>query len=185
VKIDFDGQVRTLDLVHVSLRHALAIQEFTGLTLLAWQERVTGIDFGALPEGLDVNALMGALGDGTAGMADLAVLAGAAKRMPLYTDAAWIVSVAAAAWLMLAQSGEDVPPLDDDFDVDVLGFYLAFMTATGEEMKAKQVQDKPAPKASAARRTPSSRQTATRKTLPAAPANRPASDPGEYPPTGS
>jgi hypothetical protein len=168
VKIEFDGQVRTLDLVHVSLRHALVIQEFTGLTLLAWQERVTGLDFGALPEGLDLNALLGALGDGTAGMADLAVLAGAAKRMPAFTDPAWIMSVAAAAWLMLAQSGGDVPALDDDFDVDVLGFYLAFMTATGEEIKAKQVQDKPAPKARPARRTPSSRQTATQSPKPEA-----------------
>jgi len=168
VKVTFEGQVRDLDLAHVSLRHAVAVQEFTGLSVFAWQQRLTGVDavdFIGSPEAAQVLA---------------ADPAGTLRRAPMYTDPAWIMSVAAAHWLMLAQSGEDVPPLDDDYNCDVLGFYSAFMTTVTEEaVKAKAVQDQPGPTVSPARRTPSSRPTGTRKRAPAA------LPPGPLPRTGS
>ena len=157
MKIDFEGVTRVLDLEHVKLRHAMAVQEFTGLAVLSWQERLAGIggmteaDFKADP-------------------------AATLKKAPLFTDPAWILSVAAAHWLMLAQAGEDPPPLDDDYDCDVLGFYLAFMTTVAEEAKAKRVPDQPDPTARPGRPAQSSRRTADPKTLEAVPLP---------PPTGS
>lgn len=159
MKIDFEGQVRTLDLNHVKMRHAVAIQEFTGLPLADWQRALFSRDMDTLT------------GDVT--------LAQAAEKMTALTDTRWIFNMAAAHWLMLAQSDEDVPPLDDDYDdVDVLGFTEALFVAAVEEAKAKAVQDKPGPTARGARRTPSSRRTATPRT--------PEAETGPLPPpTGS
>ena len=145
MKIDFEGVARTLDLVHVKLSHAVAIQEFTGLAVFAWQE------------GLSVT--------GGVPRADFAADAAAAvRRTPMFTDPAWIKGIAAAHWLMLAQNGEDPPPLDDGYDVDVLGFALAFLTAVTADVKAKRVPDGPGPTVPPGRPARSSRRTTTRTT---------------------
>jgi hypothetical protein len=141
VKIDFEGQARVLDLQHVKLKHAVAIQEFTGLPLMDWTRGLFS---------RDLDALSGTL-----------TVAQAAEKMTAFSDIGWIVNMAAACWLMLAQNG-DAPPLDDDFNPDVLGFAAALMTAAGEE--ANRVPDRPGPKASPGRRAPSSRRTPTPKT---------------------
>jgi hypothetical protein len=155
VKIEFEGQVRTLDLNHVKLRHAVAIQEFTGLPLADWQRALFSRDMDVLTESVTATQVAG--------------------KMTAFTDPRWIFNMAAAHWLMLAQSGEDVPPLDDDYDdVDVLGFTEALYVAALEEMKAKLPPDQPDPKARPGRRTPSSRQTATRSRKPP-PASQPPS----------
>ena len=163
MKIDFEGATRVLDLErNITLRQSIAIQEFTGMALFAWQEHLSG--FGAATQAdYDKDP------------------AGTLKKMPLFSDPAWIKSVAAAHWLMLAQAGEGPPPLDDGYDCDVLGFYVAFLTALSEEVKAKRVPDKPDPTARPARRTPSSRRTKP-------PASKPpmqALPPGPLPLTGS
>jgi hypothetical protein len=150
VKVTFEGVTRVLELDHVKLRHAVAIQEFTGLPLADWQRALFS---------RDMDLLTGA-----------ATAAQAAEKMTAFTDPRWIYNVAAAHWLMLAQSGEDVPPLDDGYDdVDVLGFTDALYAAALAEAQAKQPRDQPAPKARPARRTPSSRQTATRSRKPPPP----------------
>lgn len=147
MKIDFEGQVRVLDLVHVNLRHAVAIQEYTGLPVFAWQEGlsvtggVTRAEFAADP-------------------------AAAVRRTPMFTSPAWITGMAAAHWLMLAQNGEDPPPLDDGYDVDVLGFALAFLAAVGDGMKAKRAPDEPGPTVPPGRPARSSRRTTTGKANP-------------------
>ncbi len=149
MKIEFEGVTRVLDLNHIRLRHAVAIQDFTGLPLADWQRALFSRDMDALTE--------------------VATVTQAAGKMTAFTDTRWIYNMAAAHWLMLAQGGEDVPPLDDDYDdVDVLGFTEALYAAAVEEAKARQVQDKPAPKASRGRGAPSSRQTATRSRSPRA-----------------
>lgn len=146
MKIDFEGVTRVLDLQHIKLKHAVAIQEFTGLPLLEWQRAMVSRDMAPADE------------------ADEGLTQGqAAAKMTPFTDPGWIVNMAAAHWLMLAQAGEQVPPLDDDYDCDMLGFALALLTAALEEVKAKQVQDKPDPTARPGRRTPSSRRTAAPK----------------------
>ena len=156
MKIDFEGVTRVLDLDrNLSLKRSMAIQEYTGLAVFAWQEHLAGVS------ALDVAAESGP--DGEDDAAARARLAAMLRRSPMFTDPAWIKSVAAAHWLMLAQNGEDAPPLDDDYDCDVLGFYLAFFTASAEEAKARQVPDKPGPTARPGRRTPPSRQTAAQK----------------------
>jgi hypothetical protein len=152
VKITLEGVTRVLDLEHVKLKQAMVIQEYTGLTVFAWQERLVGVST------LDAATESGPADEDPA--VARARLAAMLRRSPMFTDPAWITSVAAAHWLMLAQAGEDPPPLDDDYDCDVLGFYLALFTAFGEEVKAKRVPDKPGPPGRPARRTPSSRQTA-------------------------
>ena len=149
MKIDFEGQVRVLDLDHPRMKHMIAIQEYTGLPVLDWQRALVTRDL-----------------DGIAGTATAAQVA---DKMTAFTDTGWIVNMAAAHWLMIAQSGEDVPPLDEDYEPDVLGFGAAFLMAKLEEVKAKQVPDKPGPTVRPARRTPSSRRTASPK-QPEAPA---------------
>jgi hypothetical protein len=147
VKIDFEGVTRVLDLEHVRLRSAIVIQEFTGLPVFAWQERLTGIDLSAVG-GFEADPV------------------GTLKKMPMFTDPGWIMSVAAAHWLMLTQNGEEPPPLDDDYDCDVLGFYLAFLDAVKEEARAKRVPDKPDPKAPPGRPARSSRRTKSPASVP-------------------
>jgi hypothetical protein len=148
VKINFEGRVRVLDLDHIKLRHAMAIQEFTGLPLADWQRALFS---------RDMDVLAGA---------QTVTMAQVTDKMTAFTDLRWIVNMAAAHWLMIAQSGEEVPELDDGYDdVDVLGFTDALYTAALEEVKAKQVPDKPGPTARPARRTPPSRRTATPKTV--------------------
>jgi hypothetical protein len=143
LRIDFGGQVRVLDLTHVKLRHAIAIQEFTGLTVMAWTNglSVTGgvpkADFAADP-------------------------VAAMHRTPMFTDPAWITGMAAAHWLMLAQNQEDPPPLDDGYDCDVLGFALAFLTALTGDPKAKRAPDQPDPTVLPGRPARSSRQNAAK-----------------------
>lgn len=131
MKIDFEGQVRVLDLEHIKLKHAVAIQGFTGLALLDWQRALISRD-GETPTAL--------------------------------ADPGWIMNMAAAWWLMLAQNGQDAPPLDDDVDCDVIGFALALYAAAVEEVKARKVPDQPDPTALPGRPAPSSRQTASPKT---------------------
>lgn len=143
VKITFEGKTRPLDLAHVKLRHAVAIQEFTGRTLLAWTE------------GLSIT--------GGVPAADFAADAAAARlRTPMYADPGWIMGMAAAHWLMLTQAGEDPPPLDDEYDVDVLGFGVAFLTGFLEEKK-KRAPDTPDPTVPPGRPVRSSGRTATPK----------------------
>ena len=152
MKIDFEGQVRTLDMEHIKLRHAVAIQEFTGLPLADWQRALFS---------RDLDALSGTLS-----------AAQTADKLTAFTDTRWIFNMAAAHWLMLAQSGEDVPPLDDDYDdVDVLGFTNALYAAALEEGKAKAVPDQPGPTNRPARPVPSSptRTRALKTTPPALP----------------
>lgn len=144
MKIDFEGQVRVLDLGHVKLKHAVAIQEFTGLPLADWTRALFSRD-------LDV-------------VSGTVTGAQAAEKLTAFTDPRWIYNMAACHWLWLAQNGEDVPPLDDDYDCDVIGFTNALYSAALEEGKAKAAQDQPGPTARPARRTPPSRRTATRKT---------------------
>lgn len=176
MKIDFEGSVRVLDLQHVKLKHAMAIQEYTGLAVMSWTERLTGLDVATLTQA-DRDAVS-ALDFSALSPDDIAALQVTARRMPLYTDPKWILSVAAAHWLMLQQAGEQAwVQLDDDYDCDVLGFHLALMTALGEEMKAAQPQDRPAPKAPRDRSAPRSRRTAS-------PAGPVAALPSS-PPTGS
>jgi hypothetical protein len=160
LKITFEGVTRVLDLQHVKLRHAVAIQEFTGVAVFAWQERlsVTG---------------------GVTKADYIADAAGAVRRTPMFTDPAWITGMAAAHWLMLAQAGEDPPPLDDDYDCDVLGFCVAFIAAFTEEVQAKRAADKPDPTVPPGRPARSSRRTTARKPLPPTAPESPAS------PTGS
>lgn len=98
----------------------------------------------------------------------------------MYTDPEWIKSVAAAHWLMLTQAGEGPPPLDDDYDCEVIDFYLAFISAAVDEVKAKRAPDKPDPTAQRARRAPSSRLTTAPKRSKAL-----APMPGALPRTGS
>lgn len=166
MKIDFEEQVRVLDLEHVKLRHAVAIQEFTGLAVYAWQERVAGVS--ALDSAAPGDPVTVAAAAGDAG-----ALAEALRKAPMYADPAWIMAVAAAHWLMLAQAGENPPPLDDDYDCDVLGFHLALLNALGEEVKAKRVPDKPDPTARPGRRAPSSRRPAAPKAVTALPSSGP------------
>ena len=128
MKVDFEGTVRDLDLVHITLRHAVAIQEFTGQALLAWQDGLSR----------------------TGGAGDI-------RQAPMFTDPAWITGMAAAHWLMLAQAGEDPPPLDDAYDCDVLGFALAVLSAFAAAGKAKAAR--PDPTVPPGRRAPSSRRT--------------------------
>lgn len=164
VKITLDGVTRALDMANVKLKHAVAIQEYTGLSLFAWQQRLTGVDavdFIGNPQAAEVIA---------------ADPAGMLRRSPMYSDPAWILAVAAACWLMLAQNGE-APPLDDEFNPDVLGFYAAFMSAVVDEATAKAVPDKPGPTVRPGRGTASSRQTGGRK--------KPKPPPGPLPRTGS
>jgi hypothetical protein len=150
VRIDFEGHVRVLDLQHVKLRHAIAIQEFTGLTVIAWQEGLSAT--GGVPK------------------ADFAAdPAGALHRTPMFADPGWITGMAAAHWLMLAQGGEDPPPLDGDYDCDVLGFATAFIAAFLGEVKAKRPPDKPDPTVPPGRPAQSSRRTATPETNPVPP----------------
>lgn len=155
MKITFEGVTRVLDLGHVKLRHAVAIQEFTGLPLADWQRALFS---------RDLDALSGTL-----------TAAQAAEKMTAITDPRWIFNMAACHWLMLAQNDADPPPLDDDYDVDVIGFTDALFTAALEEGKAKAVPDKPGPTARPGRRTPSSRRTSTPKT--ASPEVPPSSQP--------
>lgn len=159
MKIDFEGQVRVLDLQHVSLRHAVAVQEYTGLAVFAWQEGLSGTG--------DVSA---------AGYK--ADPAGTLRKMPMFTDPAWIKGIAAAHWLMLAQNGE-CPPLDDDYDCDVLGFAVAFLTARFAEVKAARAPAAPDPTVPPGRPARSSRRTAPKKP----PASQ--QDARDLPPTGS
>ena len=147
MKIDFEDAVRVLDLEqNITLKQATAIQDYTGLTVFGWQERLAGIG-DATEEGFKADP------------------AGTLRRMPMFTDPAWIKGMAAAHWLMLAQAGDDPPPLDDDYDCDVLGFAVAFFNAMAEDVKAKakRVPDKPDPTARPGRRAPSSRRTAAPK----------------------
>ena len=150
MKVDFEGRVRVLDLMHVKLRHAVAVQEYTGLAVFAWQT------------GLSV------YGDVT--RADFAAdRAAAVRRTPMFSDPGWITGMAAAHWLMLAQAGEDPPPLDDEYDVDVLGFALAFITAHFEDVQAKRAQAEPDPTVPPGRRARSSRRTAPKAATEAVP----------------
>lgn len=151
MKIDFGGVTRTLDLAHVTLRHAVAIQEFTGLTVFGWQERLDGT------------------GDMT-GADWKEDRAGTLARMPMFADAGWIMCVAAAHWLMLAQAGEDPPPLDDTYDCDVLGFYLAMLSARVAAVRAVRQRPGPDPTVPPGRPGQSSRRTAN----PQAPGPEPA-----------
>lgn len=146
MKINFEGQVRVLDLDHIRLKHMITVQEYTGLPVLDWQRALVTRDL-----------------DGIAGTPTASQVAG---KMTAFTDTGWIVNMAAAHWLMTAQNG-DAPPLDEDYEPDVLGFGAAFLTAKLEEIKAevkaKQVPDKPGPTGRPARRTPPSRRTAAPK----------------------
>lgn len=144
MKIDFEGRKWSLDLEHIRLKHMITIQDYTGLPVLDWQRALVTRDL-----------------DGIAGTPTASQVV---DKMTAFTDTGWITNMAAAHWLMIAQSGEDVPPLDDDYEPDVLGFGAAFLTAKLEEVKAKQVPDKPGPTAPRARRTPPSRRTATPRT---------------------
>lgn len=155
MKITFEGVTRVLDLgANISLQQSVAIQEFTGLPVFAWLERVSGIGVGELtPDDVrDVTP------DNPAAVVRVM------KKTPMFTDLKWIDHMAAAHWLMLSQAGEDAPDLDAAYPVDVLGFALAFLTASGEEMQAQAAQAQAAPKASPpARRAPSSKRTSTPK----------------------
>ena len=157
MKITFEGVTRVLDLDrNITLRQGTAIQEYTGLAVYAWQERVSGLSV--------LDAVTG--GDpviDAAKKGDAAAVAQVLRKAPMYADRAWIKILAAAHWLMLAQAGEGPAPLDDDYDCDVLGFHLAFLTALAEEMTAKKVPDQPDPTARPGRRAPSSRPTGARK----------------------
>lgn len=157
MKIDFEGVTRVLDLEHVKLRHGVAVQEFTGLPLLDWQRSLVSRDIEP------------------AGKADKELtLAQAASKMTAFGDPGWIVNIAAAHWLMLAQAGENPPPLDDEYDCDVLSFAMAFFAALVEEVKARKVPDKPDPTVPPGRRAPSSRRTTSpKKGTSAAQASRP------------
>lgn len=152
MKITFEGVVRTLDLDrNTSLRQSVAIQEYTGLTAMDWRLALVT---------RDVDTLSGA------GPVTAAQVAG---KMTALADTRWIYNMAAAHWLMLTQAGEDPPPLDDDYDPDVIGFADAFFAALVEEGKAKAAQDQPGPTARPARRTPSSRRTAALTSNPPVP----------------
>ena len=144
MKIDFEGQVRVLDLEHIRLKHMITVQEYTGLPVVDWQLALVTRDL-----------------DGIAGTTTASQVV---DKMTAFTDTGWIVNMAAAHWLMTAQAGGDVPPLDEDYEPDVLSFGAAFLTAKLEEVKARAVQDKPGPTARPARRTPPSRRTATPRT---------------------
>jgi hypothetical protein len=161
VKIDFEGVTRVLDLQqNITLKQSIAIQEYTGMAVYAWQERVAGVS------ALD-NAGTGSILADAAAKGDSAALVAALRKAPMYADPAWIITLAAAHWLMLAQAGENPPPLDDDYDCEVLGFHLALLTALSEEAKAKakakKVPDKPDPTARPVRPARSSRRTAAPK----------------------
>lgn len=146
MKITFEGVTRALELDrNASLGKLRAIQDYTGLTAMDWRMALVT---------RDVDTLAGA-------GAGAVTAAQAAGKMTALTDMGWIRNMAAAHWLMLAQNEEDPPPLDDDYDPDVMGFADAFFTALLEEAKAKAAQDKPGPTARGARRTPSSRRTVT------------------------
>lgn len=173
MKITLGGVTRVLDTADATLRQSVAIQDYTGLAVAAWQQRLTGID--VVDFAGNKEAIEGALADP----------AGTAKRSLMFSDPEWIKSVAAAHWLMLAQAGEDPPPLDDDYDCPVLGFYVAFMTAVTEEATAKGAQDQPGPTVSPGRRTPSSRPTASRKKPAARQEDARGLPPGPLPFTGS
>lgn len=150
MKIDFDGVTRVLDLQHVKLSHATAIQDFTGLAVFAWQEGLAGIGELSAADAVILEA------EGVFGPAQMMK---ALRKMPMFTSPAWIKGMAAAHWLMLAQNGEEPPPLDEDYDCEVLGFAVAFLTALGNEAKARKVPDQPDPTVPPGRRAPSSRRT--------------------------
>jgi hypothetical protein len=153
VKVEMNGVTRVLDMEHVRLRQAVAIQEYTGLPLLDWQRALVSRDV------------------------DAVTATTAVEKMAAFTDTGWIVNMAAAHWLMLAQAGEDPPPLDDAYDPDVLVFAAAFFAAAAEEVRARAVPDEPGPTVPGARRTRSSGPTATPKT--------PAPEVPPSPPAGS
>lgn len=139
MKIDFEGVTRVLDLEHIKLKHAVAVQEFTGLPLMDWTRSLITRDV-VTPE-------------------DARDPARAMEKMTMLTDPGWITNMAAAHWLMLTQAAEDPPPLDEDYDCEVLSFGVALYTAAVEEVKAKHVPDKPGPTARPGRSAPSSRRT--------------------------
>lgn len=112
MKIELEGVTYTLDPDHIRLGHARVIQRFTGLSIDEWAD--------------SINAQAGPDEDGTV------------RKVP----AEWIESVAALYWLMLAQSGDETPIEDVDFDVS--GFYQLFLQARLKELQALLDQQKAA-----------------------------------------
>lgn len=169
MKITFEGVTRELTLdAGINLQQSVTIQEFTGLPVFAWLERVAGIGVGELTP----DDVKGVTPDNPGAV--MRVM----KKTALFTDLKWVDHMAAAHWLMLTQAGEDPPDLNAAYPVDVLGFALAFLTASGEEMRVQAAKAQAVPKAaSPGRSTQSSRRTATPK--------RPKAATGPLPPTGS
>lgn len=102
MKITFEGVTRELALdASIDLQQATAIQDFTGLPVFAWLERVAGIGVGELtPDDVrDVTP------DNPAAVVRVM------KKTPMFTDLKWVDHMAAAHWLMLSQAGEAPPEL--------------------------------------------------------------------------
>jgi hypothetical protein len=146
LKIEFEGETRSLDIEHISYKHAMAIQRLTGMSIADWQD---SLDFKATPDGKIVNP--------------------PPEWLPSVAALYWLMHAQNGTEL-------DWDDLDFDFAAFFAVFfttYVADLDRRLEEAKARKAANPPRPRgrkaAGTASRTSATRRTTTRTLAPSPP----------------